>query len=603
MGLGEVFTTTKEMLGLLGRIRYAVPALNKTANSLGQQIAINAERHGDHTMILFEGRSIGWRSFNLLANRYANALKAQGVRAGDSVSIMLENRIEMLAVLIAVNKLGAIAGLINTNLRGAPLQHCVSQIDSKKLIVGEELVSAVDEVRVELSLTSSGDYLYVPDGGKSAAPDWTRDIDTLSDSCPDTNPPETDSIDPVSTALYIFTSGTTGLPKAAIVSNRRFLASGLSAAKLGLRCRKEDRIYLCLPLYHLTGLMLGVGAALATGSTMFVRRKFSASQFLPEVREHNVRCMVYIGELCRYLVNTPAKPDDADNPLENLMGNGLRPDIWVPFKQRFSIKRISEFYGSTEGNVAFLNLLNKDRTIGLCPGKYALVKYDIDRDEIVRDENGRCIRVTEMDEPGLLLGEITRIAKFEGYTSKEATESKIVRNAFTDGDAWFNSGDLIKQIDVGFAFGIRHFQFVDRIGDTFRWRGENVSTNEVAEIITQHPNVQIANVYGVDVPGAEGRAGMASLVLSDGAQGIDMEDFSRYINRELPAFARPVFVRIQPELEVTGTFKLVKGDLKKQAFNINDVQDPIWVMKPGSSSYQRLEQGLYDELKAGTAGF
>jgi citronellyl-CoA synthetase len=599
--LGEVFTTTKELGGLLRRIRYAVPALNKTANSLGQQVAANAEEHGEHTMILFEGKSIGWQSFNALANRYAHALKADGVSTGDSISIMLENRIEMLAALIAVNKLGATAGLINTNLRGAPLQHCVNQIDSKKLIVGEELITAVDEVRSQLSLHAAADYLFLPDQGEAPAPDWARDLEALSAGSSSSNPPETDSIDPNSTALYIFTSGTTGSPKAAIVSNRRFMASGVSAARLGLRCTKEDRIYLCLPLYHLTGLMLGFGAALSTGSTMFIRRKFSASQFLPEVRQYNTRCMLYIGELCRYLVNTPEKPDDADNPLENLMGNGLRPDIWMQFKRRYGIKRIGEFYGSTEGNVAFLNLLNKDKTIGFCPGKYALVRYDVDRDEILRDENGRCIR-TEKGEAGLLLGEITRIAKFEGYTNEKATESKIVRDVFKEGDAWFNSGDLIKQVDVGFAFGIPHFQFVDRVGDTFRWRGENVSTNEVAEIITQFPNIQIANVYGVEIPGVEGRAGMASLVLGE-TEGLDMEEFSRFVIRELPPFARPVFVRIQPELEVTGTFKLVKGDLKKEAYNIDQVHDPIWVMKPGSSVYERLDQAFYERIKAGAAGY
>jgi citronellyl-CoA synthetase len=602
MALEEFVSATRELGGMLRRIRYAVPALNKTANSLGQQVARNAQAHGDHLMILFEGKSVSWQAFNALANRYANALKADGVGSGDSVSIMMENRIEMLAALIGVNKLGAIAGLINTNLRGAPLKHCISQIESKKLILGEELANAVDEVRQELPLAGGRDYLFIPDNGEQPPPDWSRDFSSMSADTGDGDPPDTDAIDPESRALYIFTSGTTGLPKAAIVSNRRFLASGMSAAKLGLRCTKDDRIYLCLPLYHLTGLMLGFGSAIHTGSTMFIRRKFSASQFLPEVREYNTRCMLYIGELCRYLVNTPAKPDDADNPLEVVMGNGLRPDIWMQFKERFGIKRIAEFYGSTEGNVAFLNLLNKDKTIGFCPGKYAVVKYDVDRDEIVRDEHGHCVRVGK-DEPGLLLGEITGIARFEGYTNQEATEKKIVRNAFKDGDAWFNSGDLIKQVDVGFAFGIKHYQFVDRVGDTFRWRGENVSTNEVGEIITQHPNVHIANVYGVEVPGAEGRAGMVALVLNEDAQSLDMEDFSRFVHAQLAAYARPVFVRLLSEAQVTGTFKLVKGDLKKQAYHLDEVSDPIFVLKPGSNTYVQLDQAYYDQIKAGNAGY
>jgi citronellyl-CoA synthetase len=217
------------------------------------------------------------------------------------------------------------------------------------------------------------------------------------------------------------------------------------SAKAGLKCTEQDRLYVCLPLYHGTGLLIGVGASFSSGASMFIRRKFSASNFLPEVREHNCTGFIYIGELCRYLSNTPAAPDDHINPLRSMMGNGMRPDVWMGFKKRFGVDRIAEFYGASEGNVAFANLLNKDCTIGMSPQKLALVRYDVDNDEIVKDENGRCIEV-EDGEPGLMLGHINEEAVFEGYTNKEATESKIIRNAFEDGDAWFNSGDLLKTI-------------------------------------------------------------------------------------------------------------------------------------------------------------
>ncbi|MDZ7685498.1 MAG: AMP-binding protein [Gammaproteobacteria bacterium] len=395
---------------------------------MGTQLARNAAEFGDERALIFEGRDINWRGFNELANQYANALKADSVTAGDTVCIMMENRIEFLAAMIGVNKLGATTALINTGLTGTPLIHCISSVESKKVIAGTECQQAISEAMEDIPLTAGEDFLVIKNQPGDDIPNWARDFDQVAGDASKDNPPETGEIDANSPGFYIFTSGTTGLPKAAIVSNRRFMGSAVAAGKIGLRCGRGDTLYLCLPLYHLTGLMLGFGGGLTVGATMFVRRRFSASNFLPEIRENNCKAMVYIGEMCRYLMNSPEKPDDADNPLQNIMGNGLRPDIWMDFKQRFGIERIAEFYGSSEGNVAFLNLLNKDKTIGFCSMPYAVVKYDIDNDEIVRDANGRCIKAEE-GEAGLLMGEITERTKSEGYTSQEATEKKIVRNA------------------------------------------------------------------------------------------------------------------------------------------------------------------------------
>jgi citronellyl-CoA synthetase len=335
---------------------------------------------------------------------------------------------------------------------------------------------------------------------------------------------------------------------------------------------------------------------------MFIRRKFSASNFLPEVREHQTNCLVYIGELCRYLTNTPARPDDHKNPLTKAVGNGMRPDIWPQFKQRFGLKRISEFYGASEGNVAFANLLNKDCTIGMTASRVALVKYDIHEDEIIKDANGHCIEVAT-GEPGLLLGHINEQAVFEGYTDKEATEKKIIRNVFEDGDAWFNSGDLIREVEVGYALGYPHYQFVDRVGDTFRWKSENVSTNEVGEIINGFEQVEFCNVYGVEIPGADGRAGMAAIHLVDGVDELDLDAFSAFVNENLPAYARPVFVRVQQEIGVTGTFKMVKGDLREQGYDLSKVSDPIYVMKPKEDRYQPLDKDFAATLAEGRGGY
>ena len=349
-------------------------------------------------------------------------------------------------------------------------------------------------------------------------------------------------------------------------------------------------------------MIVGAGTAFSSGASMFLRRKFSASNFLSEVREHRTNCFVYIGELCRYLANTPAQPDDHHNPLRNVIGNGLRPDVWMAFKKRFGIRRIAEFYGASEGNVSFANLLNKDQTVGMATSEIALVRYDADADEIVRDGQGRCVPV-QSGEPGLLLGKISETAVFEGYTNPEATEQKILRNALEDGDAWFNTGDLVREIDVGYALGYRHYQFVDRMGDTFRWKSENVSTTEVGEIINGHLQVQICNVYGVEVANADGRAGMAALVLEPGTGCLDLEDFSDYVNRELPAYARPVFLRLQADIDVTGTFKMIKGNLKKEGYDPEAVDEPLYVMKPGSNTYEPLDAEFAARIKAGAAGY
>ncbi len=348
--------------------------------------------------------------------------------------------------------------------------------------------------------------------------------------------------------------------------------------------------------------MIGMGASFSSGAGVFLRRKFSASNFLAEAREHQTSCFIYIGELCRYLLNSPRKADDHQNPITRIMGNGLRPDIWMEFKERFGIERITEFYGSSEGNVAFANLLNKDKTIGTTTVTHTLVRYDIENDEIVRDDNGHCIEVDD-GETGLLLGEISDEAVFEGYTDPEATEKKIVRNVLKDGDAWFNSGDLLRRVDVGFALGLPHYQFVDRVGDTFRWKSENVATNEVGEILNGFDQIRQSNVYGVEIPGADGRAGMAALTLEEGVKELDLDRFADFVKRELPSYARPIFLRIEQDIEVTGTFKMIKNKLQDEGYDPDKVSDPLFVMKPGSDRYEPLDKEFHQVIANGEAGY
>ncbi|MDG1113803.1 MAG: long-chain-acyl-CoA synthetase [Pseudomonadales bacterium] len=602
MGIVDVVSVLSEMPTLLKLKKGMVPRPASVADCFGARVEANALKFGQRSAIVFEGQEVTWAEFNALANQYAHYLKSQGVQRGDTVSVIMENRIEFLALLVGVNKIGVTAGLINTNLTGKPLIHCITVTHSKKCIFGSEVSGALNEVKDELGLTEGEDYFEIPDGGLDATTNWAKNLSEGAAAERSDNPEETNLITLGEVALYIFTSGTTGLPKAAVLSNRRYLTSADMAAMAGFKCTEKDRMYICLPLYHGTGLMVGAGAAMVSGASMFIRRKFSASNFLPEVRAHGCTLLVYIGELCRYLSNTEAQAGDDKNPLRSMMGNGMRPDVWLGFKKRFGISRIAEFYGASEGNVAFANLMNRDCTVGMTSAEVALVEYDVDNDEIVRDAAGRCVLVKPGD-PGLLLGKITEDTVFEGYTDPEATEKKIVRSALENDDAWFNSGDLMRTVDVGFTLGYPHYQFVDRVGDTFRWKSENVSTNEVGEIINGFDQIKFCNVYGVEIPGTDGRAGMAAVTLQDGVSALDVEAFSTFLRSELPGYAVPLFVRIQPDIDVTGTFKMVKGDLRKQAYDIRSFEDPVYALLPGSDRYAPFDLEMLEKIDAREAGF
>ena len=577
------------------------PPADEDKTSLGLMFQKTAARHANKSAIIFEGVELNWSQFNALANQFAHSLALQGIQRGDTVAVFMENRIELLCSIVALSKLGAVAGLINTGLTDRPLAHCINTIDSKKCLVGEELITAMDGVRSEIKLTDN-DYLWVGDHAIAGiAPDWTLDFTATLTAMPVTNLPQTDDIRAVEIALYIFTSGTTGLPKPVIVPHRKIMSASRPFTKVGFNAKPSDRMYVCLPLYHITGFLLGVGTCFYSGASIFLRRRFSATQFWPEVQKYQTTLFIYVGELCRYLAMQPECPEEKNNPIRSMLGNGLRPDVWGKFRNRFAVKRICEIYGASESNATFLNILNKDDTIGTSSADLLIVEYDVDADEISRDSNGQLIQVA-LGGAGLLLSKVDEKYQFDGYKDKQASDDKILTDVLESGDRWFNTGDLIRQIDVGFAMGLPHFQFVDRVGDTFRWRAENVSTNEVGEILNACEQVEISNVYGVEVPGVEGRAGMAAITLKDGIQ-FDAQAFSLYAHRELPSFACPVFVRIEKEQDTTGTFKLVKGQLKKEAFHLDQIDQPVYIKKPNSKEYELLDQAFYAQILAGKSGF
>ncbi|MFW9781948.1 MAG: AMP-binding protein, partial [Candidatus Heimdallarchaeota archaeon] len=452
--------------------------------SVGLRVEENAAEYPDNLALLYEDEKYTHKQFNETINRYANYFLKHGLKKGDVAVVFVENRSDYMFIIIAMGKLGVISSLINTNLRQNPLIHSMTHTPGKIYIIGEELFQAFEDIKNKLELTDDqkANLFFVDDKGDLKTP---KGYINLKDQIKDSdirNPPTTPENQMKDPFVYIFTSGTTGLPKAAILKNRSIInAMGWWNMVVGME--PDDIIYITTPLFHSHGIKVAFAAALNKGSAMAIARKFSVSKFWDEVRKFNANCFNYVGEICRYLYNQAPKPDDADNPIVKIVGNGLRPDIWIDFKKRFDIKEIREFYGATEDFVPnFANIHNLDKTCGVCLTPYAIVRYDLEADQPFRNERGRMKKVKK-GEIGLLLGQITDPDNFYMYKDKEATEKKVFRNVFKDGDMYINTGDLLR--DIGFG----HVQFVDRLGDTFRWKGENVSTEEVESVINSFKDV------------------------------------------------------------------------------------------------------------------
>ena len=538
--------------------------------------------------ILFEGRKLTNAELEAAANRVARWASAQGIGRGDVVGLLMENRPEFVITWLGLAKLGAVTALLNTNLRGHPLAHSLAVADARHLVVGAELGEALESARAHVT---SWPTVWGTGGAVAGARDLDAELAERSPAPIDREVRR--GLKAADKLFYIYTSGTTGMPKAANISHLRACLMGGGAAgaqQLG----PEDRVYVTLPLYHSAGGVMAAGSALISGGVLVLARKFSARRFWSDCRENEVTSFQYIGELCRYLLHAPEHPDEQRHRVRVCIGNGLRPEIWERFQERFGIPKIIEFYGATEGNVALMNLDGKVGAIGRLPRLLrsamgvALIRYDVAKDEHVRGPGGFCIPCRP-GEVGEAIGRISALSRFEGYSSPEATEKKILRNVFKTGDAYFRTGDLMRMDDEDY------FYFVDRIGDTFRWKGENVSTNEVAEALSVCPGVTEANVYGVAVPGQDGRAGMAALVVDAGFEPAALAERAA---RELPAYARPVFLRVLPEIEVTGTFKHRKVELVKEGFDPAAISDPLFFLD-GERGYVPLDAALFGRIARG----
>jgi fatty-acyl-CoA synthase len=575
-------------------LELTAPIDRRDAPTLPVLIGSLAERFGTAPALTGRDTSLSYRELADSVNRYARWALKQGLAPGDTVCLLMPNCPEYLAIWLGLTRAGVVVSLLNTNLGGEVLAHSIKIVAPRYVIVAAALLPAAQGAREHLPETVRY-WIHGPgDGGLPRFDLETASLSsgTLADGeCP---PPSLDD-----RALQIYTSGTTGLPKAANVSHLRLMQWSHWFAGL-MDTQPSDRMYNCLPLYHSVGGVVATGATLVRGGTVVLRERFSASEFWKDIVAERCTLFQYIGELCRYLLGSPNHPDETRHSLRLCCGNGLRPEVWEPFQERFRIPQILEYYAATEGSFSLYNCEGKPGAIGRIPPflshrmPVALVRFDEASGAPLRDERGLCVSCA-VNETGEAIGEISNPSgkqggRFEGYADAAASEKKILRNVFVQGDAWYRTGDLMRKDEQGY------FYFVDRLGDTYRWKGENVSTGEVTGAITACSGVTDAAVYGVTVPGADGRAGMAAVVVDS---GFDLAAFRRQLAARLPDYARPLFLRIVSGIELTGTFKLRKQDLALEGYDRTKIKDALYIDDRQQQTYVSLDESLYAQLQTG----
>lgn len=590
MGLIQEF---KYLRGALSTLRMTTPIAKNPTRVFPWVIEDLAREYGDKEALLSDRERFSYRELDARANQYARWARAQGVGKGDVVCLLMLNRPEFMVIWLGILRAGGVVALLNTNLTGTPLAHSISIVTPKHVIVDSRLVRSFEGAKDQLTAKPK---VWVH-GDSDSSYESIEPLIAAMDSSPI---PQSDrpALDINDRALFIYTSGTTGLPKAANINHYRLMlaAHGFAGA---MRVRATDRMYDALPMYHSNGGMVATGATLLGGGTVIIREKFSAREFWDDCVKWKCTMFIYIGELCRYLVTAPPSEGEKKHTIRLCVGNGMRPDVWPPFKERFNIPEILEFYAATEGNVASFNFDGTPGAVGRLPAYLAhrfptrIVKFDVDTEQPVRDKQGFCV-VCETGEAGEAIGQILNdpskpTNRFEGYADPEASKKKILHDVFEKGDAWFRTGDLLRQDEKGY------FYFVDRIGDTFRWKGENVSTSEVSEAFTVFPGVQEATVYGVPVSGYDGKAGMIAVVAQN---GLDLAALRTHVAKSLPEYARPLFIRLKRELDVTGTFKQRKVDLVKEGFDPATTRDELYFNDSTQGAYVPLDRALYEKLQS-----
>jgi len=551
----------------------------------------------DRTAIVTEGETYTFRQLEESSNAVARwAQDGISLRRGDVCAILMETSPDFIIMWLGLTKVAAVGGLINTNLSHAQLVHAVNlamadTLGDKVLVVSRSLSERLWSLKNELKGIRIICY----------EDELKPDLLAKYNHGPPIDPSVRNGIRSTVVLFYVYTSGTTGMPKAAKITHWRNFSAGVAFSNL-YGIGSEDRVYCALPLYHSAGGMIGVSLSFYNGCPLILPKRFSASRFWDDCRKFDVTVVQYIGELCRYLMAQNPSSEDKAHRVRLALGNGLRPEIWQAFESRFGVA-CGEFYASTEGNVNLFNNRGRQGAIGYMSDvmqliyKVRFIALDPVSEEPLRDESGLCIQVHkgEAGEAVGLIDPSDASRRFDGYTDSTSTERKVLSNVLVMGDRYFRSGDLLRWDHDGYIY------FADRIGDTFRWKGENVATTEVSAVIIEADvGVEECNVYGVAIPGMEGRAGAAALRPRPG--GLDLQKLYDAMAVSLAHYSRPLFVRVlHGTMEVTTTFKHRKVELVKEGFDPTqiDPEDQLWFRDDSMKCFVPLDADLYQRIRNG----
>ncbi|CAH1100218.1 unnamed protein product [Psylliodes chrysocephalus] len=593
-------TWRRDLMGIwmVARAMYKILKFERNKESVPKIFTKIAKSRPNKVSFYFEEEIWTFQRLEDFSNKVANYFIASGYQKGDTVALLLENRPEYVGIWMGLSKLGVITALINTNLISKPLNHCISVANVKALIFGSDFQNVINDIYPNLKNIQLIHYNTSKTGIQ--ADKLTNPIDLkqcLTDQSVVSPEKYIANTEPKDILFYIYTSGTTGLPKAAKIRHSRFYFA-VTGINSFLDLKDNDIFYNPLPLYHATGGMLTIGQCVNFGATIALRKKFSASGFWTDCNKYNCTIANYIGETCRYILTAHKDKSNIEHKIRKMIGNGLKKDIWKEFVDKFNIPMMEEFYGSTEGNSNLINLDNRIGSVGFIPFylssivPMSLIKCNDETNEPLRDENGFCIKC-KIDESGILIGKINKkisTQNFDGYVDTKETNKKILNDVFKTGDSYFNSGDLMVKDEFGYIY------FKDRTGDTYRWKGENVATTEVEQVVSEIIGAKNMVVYGVEVPKSDGRAGM--IAVEDLANAIDRKKLAESLKSHLPAYAIPLFLRIMDSLPMTGTFKVKKTELQNEGFDIGVIKDPIYVYDSKKIDYIPIND-LYEGIIAG----
>ncbi|MFX0189003.1 MAG: long-chain-acyl-CoA synthetase [Candidatus Hodarchaeota archaeon] len=592
------FYTPEELEHLNKFIELMDEVLKNPNQSIGTQVEKLAEEMPEKVVLYFQDESWTWQVFNEECNKIANYFHNLGLKPGETIAIMLENSPEYLFLTSGINKIQGITALMNINQRKQALTHAFKIVNPKWIVIDGDCLPSFIEILKDLP--HKNDQIFVVNNDENISHNFLDFLAELK-STSKSNPNTTFNSILRQIAYYMFTSGTTGLPKAVIMENFKLYTQALYVGIALSKVIPQDIIYIPTPLYHNLGLGIAWSTAFATGATVALRKRFSASQFWKDIQKYKATFTMYIGEIPRYLLNQPPSEYEKNHTLEKMTGLGLQKDVWERFKSRFKVEHIYEFYGLTEGIRMFSNVNEVPGMVGRNNQRgLVLAKVDPETGEFFKNEKGYCIRCKPGDI-GMALMKVEKTTIFTGYKDKDKTQKRLMYNVFRKNDTYFNTGDILKLHED------LYISFADRFGDTFRWKGENVSTSEVEAILNSHESIHTSAVYGVTIPNTEGKACMAATKL-DPSIKFDIEDFSRFVCEVLPGYSIPIFIRICDDLETTSSsFKIRKINLKQEAYNLKSIRDKLIYWDPrlkkyipfNKLEYQKIMDGKFGEIKSG----